>query len=212
MPGVCAQSGSAWGLQRLRRYAGAVGNAAVLVIALGVLVQNIDLVRQNRALRRGAALPDVEIHQRLIELRAVSMQGTLVSILNPMPGGKRTLFITMSPSCPICSSNREKWVAMTKALRNRKGWRVCWVSRDSLESTRQYLNTLGIMADEIVAEPPQSTYLGLGLAKVPQMISVSSDGEVERVWRGRLTEQAEAEIAAHLQLDVGGNPDPRVGF
>jgi peroxiredoxin len=97
----------------------------------------------------------------------------------------KLLIITFSPSCPACRANQEGWKKLAGTLEQR-GVRVLWVSRDTVETTRDYCMTHGIRLSDTLADPPYRTYVQLGLARVPNTVLVRADGTVEKVWAGRL--------------------------
>ena len=86
---------------------------------------------------------------------------------------------------PSLQSNQEGWKKLTGTLEQR-GVRVLWVSRDTVETTRDYCMTHGISLSDTLADPPYRTYVQLGLARVPNTMLVSANGTVEKVWAGSL--------------------------
>lgn len=157
-------------------------------LAVGVLTQNIVLLRQNRELRLLASVQDPEVGMRVDNLAAVSLDGALTPITPPQAASDRLLVIAMSPGCPICQANKSAFVAITITtnLQRRSGWRVVWVSRDSVLVTRKYCQKENIPASGVLADPTHGTFLQLGLQKVPHIIALRSDGTIDRVWLGRL--------------------------
>jgi hypothetical protein len=143
---------------------------------LGVLAENVFLFLQNRHLSEALA-PQITAGTQLKMLSGVALNGHLEPVTLPSADSK-LLVITFSPSCPACQANQEGWMKLSSSLQQ-KGIHVLWVSRDSLEITRDYCMKHGISLSDTLADP-------LGLARVPNTMLVRADGTVERVWVGRL--------------------------
>ena len=94
-----------------------------------------------------------------------------------------------------------------------KGVRVLWVSRDSIEVTKDYCLKHGIRLADALADPPYRTYVQLGLARVPNTLLVGANGTVEKVWAGRLDQAGwkavfsyfgeRQEVASATRVQVG---------
>ena len=153
------------------------------VAALGVLAENIVLFRQNRRLLEAAA-PQIAAGTQLQTLSGLRLDGRVEPVSLPS-AGSRLLIITFSPGCPACQANQDGWMKLANNARE-KGLHVLWVSRDPIDTTRDYCLTHGIPLSEVLADPPYRTYLQLGLARVPNTVLVGSGGTVEKVWAGSL--------------------------
>lgn len=152
------------------------------VAAVGVLAENIVLLRQNRSLQEAIA-PQIAAGTQLQMLSGLTLDGHIEPI-SPPSSGSKLLIVTFSPGCPACQANQERWMNLASMLKP-KGVRVLWVSRDPVEVTREYCLKHGIPLIDAVADPPYRTYLQLGLARVPNTVLVSG-GTIEKVWAGRL--------------------------
>ena len=172
--------------------------------AIGVLLQNFLLLRQNKQLRALAKSPDVTAGQRVGDLAAVDMNGTFKPIALPASQRDRLVLIAMAPTCPISNANRDTWMEMTRALKQRAGWKVVWVSRDPVGMTRSYCERYGIPIEDMVADPVHRTYSQLDMEEVPHMIVVTSSGLVERVWGGRLNPNMTEDIMAYFDKPLSG--------
>src|SRR6266478_2109093 len=153
------------------------------VVALGVLAENIFLFLQNRRLNDALA-PQISAGAQLQMLSGLALDGRLQPLAVP-PAESKLLIITLAPGCPACQANQEGWMKLAGAL-EQKGIRVLWVSRDSIEITRDYCMKHGIPLPDALADPPHRTFAQLGLARVPNTLLVGPDGRVDRVWAGRL--------------------------
>lgn len=143
-------------------------------------------------------------------LKGLALDGRIQRLALPGVDSK-LLIITFSPSCPACQANLEHWRKLATEL-EQKGISVVWVSRDLLEITRDYCTKHGIGTAGTIADPPYSTYVQLGLARVPNTVLVKGDGTVERVWAGRLDGAAWKAVFAYFgerEEIAAGAPDRR---
>jgi peroxiredoxin len=172
-------------------------------VASVVLVQNLVLLRENRAFRALRAPDDAQVRvgTRLHRLAGVTLDGQARTILPPK-GGSQLLLLTFSPGCPACQSNREVWGDLAKTVEERGG-SVLWVSRDSVSYTREYCLRERVPPSNVIADPPYLTYIELGLKAVPNTIIVGGNGAVERVWPGPLDSPRRGEVLAYLGRGVG---------
>lgn len=154
------------------------------VAALGVLVENVGLYRQNRRLQEAVA-PQIAAGTQLQMLSGIALDGRIVPVGLPVLGSK-LLILTFSPGCPACQANQGKWMNLASTLEQNGGVRVLWVSRDPIEVTKEYCLKRGIPISDVLADPPYRTYTQLGLARVPNTVLMDASGTVEKVWPGRL--------------------------
>lgn len=154
------------------------------IAALGVLAENVALLRQNRSLQEAVA-PQIAAGTQLQMLSGLTLDGRIVPVGFPALGSK-LLILTFSPGCPACQANQAKWMSLASALEQKRSVRVLWVSRDPIEVTREYCLKHGIPVVDVVADPPYRTYAQLGLARVPNTLVVGANGTVEQVWAGRM--------------------------
>ena len=197
------------------RKAGAIRFGKVLEIllclaGLGVLAENVFLLHQNRRLEEALA-PQITAGAHLQKLVGLGLDGRFQAQALPSADSK-LLIITFSPACPACQTNQEGWMKLAGIL-EQKGVRVLWVSRDSMEITRDYCMKHGIRLLDVVADPPHRTYVQLGLARVPNTLLVGANGTVEKVWAGRLDQAGwdtmfayfgeREETASRTRVEVG---------
>ena len=182
------------------------------LVALGVLVENIFLFQQNRRLSEALA-PQITAGTQLQMLAGIGFDGRLEPVTLPSADSK-LLIITFSPGCPACQANQDGWMKLAGVLEQR-GVRVLWVSRDSIEITRDYCLKHGIPLAATLADPPYRTFAQLGLARVPNTLLVGAEGRVEKAWAGRLDQAGwntmftyfgeRQETASPLQSQVSAN-------
>lgn len=177
------------------------GAFRVLVSSLvvGILVENVILVRQNGRLRSGEFIDRVSVGQRLMNLAGVTLDGKLQPISLPTSSSRGLVIFTFAPGCPYCRETQPAWAELSNSLREH-GISTVWVSRDSVASTKEYCEDTHIPASDVLADPPHLTYVQLGLHAVPTTVWVGADGVVERVWPGNLTPSAVQDIQQHLWL------------
>ena len=152
--------------------------------ALGVLVENVSLLRQNRSLQEAVA-PQIAAGTQLQMLSGLTLDGRIAPVGFPALGSK-LLILTFSPGCPACRANQDRWMRLANTLAQKGDVRVLWVSRDPIEITKEYCLKHGIPLSDTLADPPYRTYTQLGLAWVPNRVLVRAEGIVEKVWAGRL--------------------------
>lgn len=177
---------------------GKFGRAITVLLwfaALGVLTEDIVLLRENRRLSEPAA-PQIAAGTQLRMLAALNLEDHLEPISLPSAGSK-ILIITFSPGCPACQANQERWMKLASTL-VQQGIRVLWVSRDPSDITRDYCLKHGIALADTLSDPPYRTYLQLGLARVPNTVLVGAGGTVEKVWAGRLDQAGWDSVFAYF--------------
>ena len=183
----------------------------IWLVGLGLLGENILLLRQNRTLHEALA-PQITAGAHFERLAGFALDGSIQPLLLPSADSK-LLIITFSPSCPACQANQEGWMKLASAL-EQKDVRVVWLSRDPVEITRDYCMKHGIHLADTLADPPYGTYVQLCLARVPNAVLVRAGGTVEKVWAGRLDQAgwksmfayfSEREAPSPIRLEVGAN-------
>lgn len=162
-------------------------NILLWLAALLLLVENISLVLQNRGLLAAAA-PQITAGTQLKMLSGATLDGNLAPVGFPS-GASKLLIITFSPGCPACQANQPSWVKLAAELKA-KGIRTVWVSRDSIDVTKDYCLKHGMAFTDVLAEPSHGTWVQLGLARVPNTLLIGNGGKVEKVWAGRLDQPA----------------------
>jgi hypothetical protein len=140
---------------------------------------------------------------RVRDPAAVNLQGVFDPIALPGTDAERLLIITFSPGCPICAANQPFLAALARDLKNGRGYRVLWLTRDSIKVTRQHCERNNIPMEDVMAEAPIRTYRQLGLDAVPQMFVVKSGGIIDRAWNGRLNAEKLAEISGYFHTNLG---------
>ncbi len=170
----------------------------ICLAGLGLLVENALLVRQKRELEDTLA-PQIASGARLQMLGGLTLDGRFRAI--PLPSAEaKLLVITFSPACPACQANQAGWTRLSSTL-EQKGVRVVWVSRDPIVVTKDYCLKNRIPLSDTLADPPHRTYVQLGLARVPNTMLVGGNGQVEKVWAGRLDQAGWESLFAYFGVD-----------
>lgn len=181
------------GSERFSRIRKTVFEVLLWSAAVGVLIMNVVLLRQNRMLRvvtaagKNMTADGIQPGAHLGRLlAAATLDSGFQPIKFPTPDSRKVLIITFSPVCPHCRANQENWSIITSELRRRGDWHILWVSRDPVTLTKDYCEEHKMPFSETLADPTYRTYLTLDLREVPNTIAVDSKGVVEKVWRGEL--------------------------
>jgi peroxiredoxin len=189
----------------------AAATAALWCLAIVVLGHNLILHRQLQSMRAQLAppIPTMDAGSRLYGLAGTNMEGRLVRIEWPATADQHLLLITFSPGCPACRANQKGWSALSTELKNR-GWHVLWVSRDTVEQTKEYCAQQAIDPSDVLAEPPYGTYIQLKLQTVPFTILVGDHGTIQRSWGGSLPLSTWRQVFSYVQLTEPKELEARV--
>ncbi len=187
------------------RLAKGVGLDVLLWVAgIALVGTNVFLVQENRSLKAasyGGASPKIVEGKHLPRnMFASTLDSALRPIDFPPAGAARTLLITLSPVCPHCKANHKNWSAIAQELRREGGWRILWVSRDSVEMTKDYAEDAGIPPAETYADPTFRTYTVLDLRAVPNTVVIDARGVVEKVWTGELDAAGWKDVFSYLHM------------
>ena len=179
-------------------------NFVLPLLVVGLIAENLILLRQNHRLKTEPPLPSaLEVHrdQPLRDIGGVGFDGRFHTVEMPR-SAEHLLIFTFSPRCPECSLSQPLDAALSVQAK-KLGWRTVWISRGDPEETRAFCNASGIPLEETLVNPPYPTYLRLALAAVPQLVAVGENGKIDEVWLGRLTTDS-AKSAAQFLSDHPG--------
>lgn len=126
----------------------------IWLAAVGVLVENVLLLQENRTLHQ-ALDPQITAGAHLEMLTGLTLDVRNQPLGLPSPNSK-FLVITFSPGCPACQANQDGWKKLTDTV-EQKGVRVLWLSRDRVEITRDYCLKHGIPSSDTLADPSYRT-------------------------------------------------------
>jgi peroxiredoxin len=174
---------------------------AIVVIVIGIFVQNLILLRQNHQLRdqfTQGANREIKPGEAFTGFGGVNLQKDYVE-WDFSASKKGTLLISFSTGCGACHDNIENWIRLQNHL-NLQEWPMVWVSRDPLLMTKEFCLKEGVRG-QVLSEVSAKNYNMLALGTVPKTMIVDREGKVEKIWAGRLNEKAWAEIYDYFSLD-----------
>jgi peroxiredoxin len=174
---------------------------AVVVIVIGIFVQNLMLLRQNQQLRDRfdqGANREINPGEKFSGISGVDLQKEYLEV-DFSSSKKGTLLISFSAGCGACHANVKNWINLSTHL-NLQDWRIIWVSRDPLGMTKEFCSKEGVRG-QVLSEVSINNYNLLALGTVPKTMVVDREGKVEKIWAGRLNEKAWSEIYEYFSLD-----------
>lgn len=181
-------------------------NFLLALLVVGLIAENIILLRQNQNLKNGLPLPSaltVRRDEPLHDIGGVGFDGKFHIVEMPRSPGEHLLIFTFAPQCPECVKSKS-FDADLRAQAKKLGWRTLWISRSgNFEANRAFCNASGILLEEVLLNVPYPTYLRLGLAAVPQVVAVGENGKVDEVWLGRLNAESTKSAAQFLSDHPG---------
>lgn len=186
-------------MEGIRKFASVAFRILLSCVVIGILIENIILVRQNGLLKSGILIERVSAGQHLKNLSGIALDGRIQPIKLPTMTSQRLVIFTFTSGCEFCGEVQPVWAELAKDLRQ-GGISVLWVSGDPVDATKDYCERALIPLSDVVADPPNRTWLQLGLRAVPTTIVVGSGGVVERVWSGVITTSSLSQIRDYLQL------------
>lgn len=101
-----------------------------------------------------------------------------------------TLVMVLSTTCHFCTESAPFYKRLIEARADKKKIRVVAVFPQSEAEGREYLQKLGIVADEIKTATPMS----LGARGTPTLILTNSKGVAVTTWIGKLPTAREDEV------------------
>lgn len=171
-------------------------HSAVIILSVTVFI----LSEQNRNLKTAFAGSDQDIAPgdtvALGMLNAINPRG------NELEGAVDIVLCVMSPSCPFCATTIPQWNRLARQIGPSP--QVVGVLLDSLETGREYVLRMEIEFPVFVPKNLDAFRQANGIRAVPQTIIVGSSGQVEALWKGRLTDSQVAEIAKVASSNAKG--------
>jgi hypothetical protein len=164
------------------------------VLSAVLLVLNIALILQNRALKAPEVVPASMLPPRgtkVDRIDGLSLDGASMQVGF---GGdhRRTLLYVFSTTCGVCKVNWPNWQALNKTVDTRS-FRLMYANINS-EMSREYLDTHGLPADKVFAQLDPRSRAALNLQVTPLTIMLGDDGTIERYWAGALQQEDLSEI------------------
>jgi thioredoxin-related protein len=101
-----------------------------------------------------------------------------------------TLVMVLSTTCHFCTESAPFYKRLVEARADKKKLRIVAVFPQTPEEGREYLEKLGVVADEIKTATPMS----LGARGTPTLILTDSKGTAVNTWIGKLPTGKEDEV------------------
>ncbi|HKV95126.1 MAG TPA: redoxin domain-containing protein [Candidatus Angelobacter sp.] len=174
-------------------------NIALSACCVVLLAANVALIHQNGQLKARLALPPQQMEAahgaQMPNLKGFDLTGKPVEVLYGKDQ-RKVLVLVYSPTCPFCEQNWSKWYDLMASL-NHSAVRPVAVDVTST-------STAGFLSQHQLAElpvfqkvDPQAT-VDYHFQLTPQTLLIDSDGKVEKVWSGVLSDSSLAELKQRL--------------
>ncbi len=179
---------------------------ATVVVILGLVIEVILLIKQNRELREMLSnridpyAQTLKAGDHVGACSFTSIDGTVSKLeFSGLP--KRWLLFVMSTSCSHCEHDLPYWnhIAQENMENN---CRILGVSIDGTDETRKYRNA-SVTQFDLVVDADKHFESEYKISGVPQTILISGDGVVEHVWLGELSMNTVQEIQNSLKSPAG---------
>lgn len=160
-------------------------NAALLVASLCV----VWVVLLGNPFRRPPELPTYRVGEKFDSLIKAGSDST---------GPRPTLVVAMTEACRYCQASLPFYRKLTEAINSAgaSAATLLIVSTDSESDLVAYLGLNGIKSARVVNVKPGQ----LKIPVTPMVFLLDSDGEVRKVWAGKLTEAEERAVMASLKV------------
>jgi len=114
----------------------------------------------------------------------------------------RTLVMVLSTQCHFCADSAPFYQRLVAAASRTRGVRLVALLPQAAEEGRRFLASLGVTVNAVVQAP----LTAVGTRGTPTLLLLDAQGVVGRVWRGRLSPEAEQQV-----LDAVTTPAARGG-
>lgn len=187
-----------------------------LIILLGsaFLIANILLIKQNFELKAlliehtgapgnqppGDGRPvELAPGQVLTSLNGIDIEGNRTSIAYNQDA-RKTLLLSFAPECAPCEENMPDWEALVKIL-DSNSFRVVAVSVVPT-GAKEYISRHNLGGVPVIASVDVQDRATYKLRATPQMILISPDGKVEKVWTGLMRGERRKEVEQVLGVKL----------
>lgn len=156
-------------------------NVSIIVVAIlvgTVLVKNYLLSDKSRELTAASSIP----------------RGTSLSVPNvDWSKANQTVLLVLSESCHYCTDSAPFYRRLVERAQVR-GSRVIAALPEDLDTSKAYLNRLGVLVDDILQVNPSS----LGTRATPTVLLLDNSGIIKDGWVGQLSPEKEREVLGQL--------------
>jgi peroxiredoxin len=175
---------------RMRRFSYGL-NLLLAATCIALVVQN----RQLKGEMDGSSASILQPGKKMGEFHYRHLDGRDGEFTFSESGGKYFFFI-FTTNCPYCQGSLAEVQALVDQISGDGEMSIWGISLDNADQTAQYFvrNSLRFRV-VTVREDFASQY---GASSVPMFILLSSEGVVQRVWRGEMSSDRRSEIASLL--------------
>ena len=167
-----------------------LANLAIIVITAVTLPL---LVKQYRS--RSEPPRVEEMAARPLDRQLRSPKGKKIALEGiDWSGHDHTIVLAMRSDCKFCTESGPFYKTLVAKQASQSKVGLVAVLPDDVESSRRYLNSLGVS----VADVKKAELDSLGVPGTPTILFVDSTGLVTDAWIGRLTPITEAEVLRQL--------------
>jgi len=161
----------------------------VVILAIEVVI----LARQNRQFKEGqdpASQESVKVGDYL-SLSGIVPVDTIARLDST---SERQVIFVFTTRCPFCKETLPLWRQIAHQAEKAENVALIGICLDHLAETKVYVEEQKLTYPVFVAEDKESFVKKNKLHGVPQTIIRATSGRVERVWKGRLSEQEFREV------------------
>lgn len=174
-------------------------NFAISGCCLLLLAVNIALIHQNSRLKAQLSLPPPSLEAvkgaQMPDLRGFDLTGKPVEVLYGKDQ-RKVLVLVYSPTCAFCDENWPRWQQLISSL-DRSAVRPVAVDVTS-SSTATFISQHQLAELPVFQKVDPHDVVDYRFQLTPQTILLDSEGKVEKVWTGVLTDSTVAELKQRL--------------
>ena len=171
----------------------------ILVAALAIA--NGFFIKQNRDLKAAISKrqPEyLEIGQAVPPLVAHKLSGETTTI--NYSDSPRTVLFVFSADCRACEQTAPYWREIERAFDSSKA-RTFALSLGDAEKSRHFLDFHGLTS-ELLSNIDTRTRQAYRLSMTPLTIVVNSEGRIERMWAGTLSENQIKDVESYFHISL----------
>ena len=173
----------------------------VLVLAMGVEI--LLLVQENRELRLALKVPREPLKvlnpkEKVPPLTGIDLTGKEVKV--EYPSSKKTVLLWFSSDCSSCEDNLEFWRQIYQK-RNSEMLRFFGVTTSEVDKTEEFVKKFQLEFPVLVLSD-FSLLEKYRVEVIPQTMLIDSNGVVQKVWPGTLSENHKKEIEAMISSSL----------
>lgn len=105
-------------------------------------------------------------------------------------GQDYTVIIALQEGCAFCSESGYFYRQLTQEVSEKNNLAIVAVLPNAVESSREYMKTLGVPINEI----RQSPLISIGISSTPTLLIADKTGTVVSGWVGKLSSEKETEV------------------